>query len=61
MEVVGGDGVPERFILRVQRDGSVCIEIGHSFSECDIPAMIAAQHELERLIPRPRGTLRAAR
>lgn len=47
-------GAGERFALHVREDGSVRIEIGHAFEEADIAAMVAAQHELARLIPQQR-------
>lgn len=49
----------ERFALRVQQDGSLRIEIGHAFTEADIPVLVAAQNELSRLIPAQRAPLRA--
>lgn len=42
----------DRFVLRVTRDGSVHIEFGHSFSEADVPALVAAKRELDDLISR---------
>lgn len=44
----------DRFALLVAQDGSTRIEIGHAFSETDIPALVAAQRDLHALIPRQR-------
>lgn len=52
---------PERFVLRVQADGAVLIEVGHAFCAADIPALVAAQHAVAAKYPAQRTPLEAVR
>lgn len=41
----------DRFALRFRADGAVRIEIGHTFTEADAPALVAAENALRRARP----------